>query len=243
MAASTLITDYIAHGTAAARPVTPNVPATSGSSLYFADDTGELSAWDGSAWQPVGGGGSTPPTSVGSGLTTWLNQGSATIADTAAGICLRGPSTGTASFIGRYKAAPATPYTITAKIAVAANPTNFIAVGIGWYNGTDKLHLLEFMQDTGWKVKVEKWSSATAGSVGADFAGNAGEFQPIYLQLNDDGTNAKFRISHDGVNFLEVFSIAKASGYLGGSGYTNVIFGTDPLNAATVATLMEYDET
>jgi hypothetical protein len=49
MASSTLITDYLGKGLAAARPSSP--PVASGAlALYLATDTGNLSRWDGSAW-------------------------------------------------------------------------------------------------------------------------------------------------------------------------------------------------
>lgn len=52
MVASTQISDYIAAGTLAARPTTPNV-ATGVSSLYYATDTGDTYMWDGSAWHKI----------------------------------------------------------------------------------------------------------------------------------------------------------------------------------------------
>lgn len=61
MASSTLITDYLAEGTHAARPVTPNVP-TGGTALYYETDTTNTFAWSGAAWVQIngGGGGATP---------------------------------------------------------------------------------------------------------------------------------------------------------------------------------------
>jgi hypothetical protein len=55
---------------------------------------------------------SPTPTSAGIGLTTWLNQGSATVADNAVGITIDAPTSGTTpNLIGRYMAAPTPPYT------------------------------------------------------------------------------------------------------------------------------------
>lgn len=52
MVASTQISDYIAAGTLASRPTTPNV-ASGVSSLYYATDTGDTYMWDGSAWHKI----------------------------------------------------------------------------------------------------------------------------------------------------------------------------------------------
>lgn len=59
MASGRLI-DYLGEGLFSARPVTPNLAAgTLG--LYYATDTNTLYAWDGSAWDTVGGGSSGQP--------------------------------------------------------------------------------------------------------------------------------------------------------------------------------------
>lgn len=55
MASSTLITDYMAEGTHAARPATPNVPA-GGSAIYYETDTTNTFAWSGAAWVQINGG-------------------------------------------------------------------------------------------------------------------------------------------------------------------------------------------
>lgn len=79
MAYSGLIADYLQHGLAASRPVTPNVGAGV-LALYYATDTLVTSAWNGTAWINVSvSGPAGPPGPAGttsfSGLT-----GSATYA-------------------------------------------------------------------------------------------------------------------------------------------------------------------
>ena len=61
MVASTLITDYFAEGTHAARPVTPNV-ATGATAIYFETDTLTTFAWSGTAWVQISA--ATGPTIV-----------------------------------------------------------------------------------------------------------------------------------------------------------------------------------
>lgn len=50
MTHSTLVTDYIGVGLAAARPATPNLSAGA-LGIYYATDTQVWSTWNGSAWQ------------------------------------------------------------------------------------------------------------------------------------------------------------------------------------------------
>lgn len=63
-----------------------------------------------------------------------------------------------------------------------------------------------------------------------------------WFRIADDGTNVSFQWSADGVNFQTFYSVAKASGYLGSSGYSNLCFGINPYAAAVKGTLLSYTE-
>lgn len=63
MTSSTIITDYTGHGTHAARPATPNIPAGA-TALYYETDTTNTFVWTGSAWTQINGGGFSGPTIV-----------------------------------------------------------------------------------------------------------------------------------------------------------------------------------
>jgi hypothetical protein len=188
------------------------------------------------------------PTSAGTGLTTWRNQGSATIADTPAGVVMTLPSNGSAeNWRIRTKAAPgATPYSVTALIALSYNFTTADYVtGIGWSDGT-KLQMFVVQCASavdGPVLKVVNYSNPSTG-IATVFTGTSRVKLPLmaWLRLEDDGTNVRFRISFDGVSFTEVYSIAKASGYLGATGYTNIVFGANPFSSNGTVTLMSYAE-
>lgn len=188
---------------------------------------------------------SDTPTSASTGLTTWLNQGSATVTDSAVGMCIDAPTSGTSTNLsGRYMAAPTAPYTITALIAATRASTNFSGVGIGWYDGSAKLHLLSYSINSGGGpyLLVNKWNSVTSFSA-ADFTSlNSTYAQPIWLQVSDDGTNVSFRYSQNGSEFLQLFSVAKSSGFLGASGYSNVVFFVDPRGSRTLGTVMSWTQ-
>src|ERR1044072_2422168 len=68
MTGSSLITDYIGVGTAAARPATPSL-ATGAFGLYYATDTGVLSIWTGAAWTTLSGSGTVTSLVASLGLT------------------------------------------------------------------------------------------------------------------------------------------------------------------------------
>ncbi len=186
---------------------------------------------------------SVTPTSAGTGLTSWLNQGSAVLTESPVGISVNAPTSGaSANLAGRYKAAPTPPYKLTALIGATRSSNSYSAVGLGWYDGTNKLHLLSYTISNGNVpyLAVNKWNSPTSLN-GADLSSSPNGFsQPIWLQIGDDGTNVSFAFSQDGANFLPLFSVAKSSGFLGASGYSNVIFTTNPQGGRTIGTLMSW---
>jgi hypothetical protein len=188
---------------------------------------------------------SAVPTSSGTGLTTWLNQGSATVSDTLAGVTLSSPSNGAVdSIAGRYRSAPATPYTFTALVASTRNSNGYNAIGLGWYDGSAKLHTLHYQPNNGAApfFQVVRWATVSSVSAIDVTSPTNGFSQPIWLQIKDDGTNVTFGFSQDGANFLAVYSVAKASGYLGASGYSNVIFYINARSGATIGTLMSWTQ-
>ncbi len=182
------------------------------------------------------------PTGANTGLSTWLNQGGAAAADTDAGYTLTIPNNGSGDAVrGRVKSALSTPYTIRALIALNCSGANFSAAGLGWYDGT-KVQGLWLATSTGFKLVGYQFTTVTAFASGA-FTNLICGTIPVWLQIRDDGTNIYKDISYDGENFKNVFSVAKASGFLGSGGYTNVGFLTySSAGGDFSATLMAYEE-
>ncbi len=189
---------------------------------------------------------SPTPTTVSTGLANWLNQGSAVASDSAVGLSINAPQSASTSLRGRYMAAPSPPYTIKVLIAATRNTYTQSSVGVGWYDGTAKLHVIQNIANNNAScpiIQVAKFNSVTAGA-GTDFSSALNTFSlPIWLQIRDDGTNVSFAFSQDGANFLPVFTVAKSSGFLGASGYNNVIFFVNsPGAAATLSTLLSWTQ-
>lgn len=194
-----------------------------------------------------GGGGlfgpalSAVPTQASTGLSTWLNQGSAAVSDTSAGILLTVPAESNADRLrGIYKTAPATPYTVTALIGGVyfGNP---VLSGIGWTDGT-KIQEIDLRNTGTFQIWVSSWTNSNAfaadNATGIPMLGN-----PAWFRLSDDGTTVLFQISADGINFYTRYSVAKASGFLGASGYSNILFVGNIKNGMTgnaLCTLMSY---
>ncbi len=188
---------------------------------------------------------SATPTSSNTGLTTWVHQGTATVSDDLTGVYMVGSASGQ-NWALRSKAAPGTtPYTITALVATNCLLTDsFPGIGIGWYDGTNKLHMihLQVQNSPNLYVVVAKHATPGSASAGSDYV--IQDYRPLqWLQISDDGTNAIFRVGWDGEHFQNVFSVAKASGYLGSTGYSNLVFGVNSNSAVARGTLLSWRQT
>lgn len=182
---------------------------------------------------------SAVPTAALTGFATWLNQGGASVADSAAGITITAPSAG-ANVRGRIQAAPASlPYTITALVCLNGKPVGNTTVGLGWYDGSNKLHFISLNNNPTPVVVVTKWNSPTSFN-GNDYVGTGSAPPIMWFRLNCTSTTITFSQSNDGVNFTTIFSVAKASGFLGATGYSNIFFGVVPNGEAVIGTLMSY---
>lgn len=189
---------------------------------------------------------SAVPTAANTGLSNWQNQNSAAVSDSAIGIALSASSNGNANNIRlRTKTAPSTPYTITALMAMTpADFSKFASLQFGWTDGT-KIQAIELSQrDTSPSPLLYVNSYSTVSAFNASHL--AGTISTItfreWVQIADDGTTVSFRWSADGANFQTFYSVAKASGYLGSSGYSNIAFGINPYGTALKGTLLSYAE-
>lgn len=205
------------------------------------------------SWASAGGGGgglfgqilSATPTAAGTGLSNWLNQGTATHADVATGLTLTNPSTA-AVVTGLTKTAPTAPYTVKVLLSKThVYNSGFPGAGVGWYDGSSKLHVINVQGDGSGhsdnRFDVEQWNSPTSFNASSATSGSQSPM-PVWLQLKDDGTNVSFSWSNDGVNFLAIYSVAKSSGFLGSTGYSNIIFFTVSNGEPMITTLLSYSD-
>jgi hypothetical protein len=166
------------------------------------------------------------PTDASIGFTNWYSQGSATLTDGPTGPYITLPPGTGQKATGRYKAAPGTPYSIRALVALTSGPGdggNNPGMGIGWTDGT-ATQVISIIQVNAAAVAMFVASRATDTTAQTAQFTDTTFYKPllIWLKIADDGTNVSFGWGVDGVNFRTVYTVAKASGALGGSGYTNV---------------------
>lgn len=144
----------------------------------------------------------------------WVNQGSSSVAEDAdrETIVLTGAATAVgANIVGRVKTAPATPYVITAFFDAMLLPKAFNGFGLGFRDSAGGgIHLSAVFGSAGstdYTHRSTKYTSPTAFS--ADYQAIVLTDAPRWHRIADDGTNRICSLSVDGVNWLQVHSVAR----------------------------------
>lgn len=66
---------------------------------------------------------------------------------------------------------------------------------------------------------------------------------PFWFKISDDGTTVHFYESNEGVVWDQLYSVAKASGFLGTSGYNQIGLDVNGEAGWMACTLLSYKET
>lgn len=154
--------------------------------------------WTGSAWEyHFVGRNITRPDDSG---FAWVNQGGAATSSANGGVLLTAPSSGSQSMRIRKKAAPSTPYTITASFLSGLIGSNYCSFSLGWReSGSGKLQHLRFIYNSsnnGWSLDLVNSSGATADVAATTYMPIGHIPFPLDLKINDNGTNriSSFRL-------------------------------------------------
>lgn len=135
---------------------------------------------------------------------SWDNQNGSSAAQSGGGIYLSNSGFTQNTLSVRYKTAPATPWSLRAKVTGLAFPGGNPSWGIGVReSGSGKIVAIEIMGTNGpLRLIIEQFTNTTA------FSGNAGVdvqnfiMNPPWLRVDDDGTNRLWYVSVDGINWL-----------------------------------------
>lgn len=207
-AAKGLAGTIVQTATQATRPAS----ATTGY-LYLPSDGYTIDRDSGSAW--ISWGPIFPCTPPVLGDFTWVNQdGVGTAVTTYGGIHISSPANAAIEYRMLKKAAPSTPYTITAMmIGAIAVGQNYCGFGIGWrQSGDGKLVLALIRNNTSqtldsevmvMKCADEHTDIAIYTQHGFVISGT------VFLRLVDDGTDRKVEYGWDGHNFITLHSVGR----------------------------------
>lgn len=203
LSAEVLTTTLLASGAHASRPA-----ATKAGRLYLPTDGYSIARDDGSTqrvWGPI-----FPLTPPVSGDFAWINQGTAVLTAAKDAVHLAAPAAATSLRI-RKKAAPATPYTITAAFLFTFELANFNMFGLLHRQSSDgKITNFGLVSNTVPQLMVQNHTNATTFSATLKNVAWIGG-TPLWMRIADDGTNRLYSISGDGQNWHEYHSVARTT--------------------------------
>lgn len=178
---------------------------------------------------------------------TWANQGTSSVADQNGTMVLTaqsGVTAGTNSNRILYRTAPGTPYAVVAGLRccyprVGSTPT--MNGGLCFRkNSTGYITMLTWVGDG--TFAVYNWTSPTVySSTPLALAG----WRPngiLWMKLADNGTNLLFSLSHDGFNWIQVYSYPRATFMSGGPDQIAWFANTSGNTVTSLTTLVHWDE-
>ncbi len=140
---------------------------------------------------------------------SWLNQGSATFSVVNGTAHLVVPQNSGQAIRGRVKSMSGSAQTFTVLFDTIMENSASQAAMFGFReSGTGKILVFRLEQAT---VRVSNGTTTIAGDIYAKNWNNGRAHSRIWLQVEYDTTNVKFRFSWDGVNYLEVLSETKGT--------------------------------
>lgn len=188
-----------------------NIPAAGTDGNLFLPSDGEAIYRDtGAAWAPWGP--IYPFTEPVNGDFSWDNQGGASVDATYGGIYLTAPAGGAASNVrARYKAAPSTPYTITAWITPHLLAYNYLDCGILFRQNSDgKLIIFKIAVSGDWNLTIDKYTDTTTWSATyATLVTKEVGPGPVCLRIADNATNRICSWSIDGRHFHTLHTVGR----------------------------------
>jgi hypothetical protein len=171
----------------------------------------------------------------------WSNQGGASITTLAnGGLFLRAPAGSAINLRCRVKAAPATPYSVIARIEPLIGGVNTSQLcGLLFSDGTK---LVTLAVTSAAMARVTRWNNT--GSYSADSLVRVG--RPAgWFKIEDDGTNLKYYVGNDGENWILMFSQARGNFLSTGPTHIGWFVNSEEASQAidAAATLLSWEET
>jgi hypothetical protein len=181
---------------------------------------------------------------------SWMNQGGASYAEYINGpLTISIPAQSGDQLRGLSQSPPgSTPYTLTVKIDTLLWGKNFYNAGIFIIDSSGRVLTLSYQTSTGSSqtqhaVSVIRWNSSSSFS-STQMGAPISESRTWWLRVNNDGTNWNFSISHNGADWMALYSEG-VSAFLGSTISGLGVFGdnndTAPLGLGSLVSIWSYE--
>jgi hypothetical protein len=151
------------------------------------------------------------PTVVGD-LVTWYAQGGASTVSYQGSWALVG-TTANDGVHGRYKTAPATPFSVVACLEQFVGSNTFATAGMFWTDGTKAITIDTTTQAGGnasGPIEINKFdNSTTFNSQYLPPNASVSMLGLFCIAMVDDGTNRKEKVSYDGKNWTQMHTVGR----------------------------------
>ena len=216
----------------ASPPASPNE-----GDLWLPPDAPYAARYDGAAWAPRGP--IFPLTDPAlAGLSTWVNQGTASLDTSHGGLTILAPADAGNEFRVRVKATPATPFTVTICLLCQLINSNYNSAGLFLRQSSDGKLIFCGLGQTG-NILIQQ-HSGPSNNFSSEQANLTFPHGPRFLRYADNGTNRSWHASNDGRNFMQLLSEGRTT-YLTAD---QIGFGVNgPLSTYTASiTLLSWTE-
>jgi len=142
----------------------------------------------------------------------WRNQGGASVTTNAGSITIVGDAVSGVNLRCRETAAPgSTPWTVTACVIPQLLAINFHGCGIYVRDSVGgKMTSIQVGSNSNQpQIQCVNFDNETTFNAFAITSQVTHHYGFLWLQINDDGTNLKYRWSTNGINFTQFFSVAR----------------------------------
>lgn len=174
---------------------------------------------------------------------TWFNQGTASATFGNSFLTLQDPADPINDTRGIYQTAPPPPWTVVAKLVSMDMVSYGMAAQTGFLlvNGTGRavtcaVSALSNTPTFGFSISYwnssTSWNSSPTGEVGVI----SGLAFPVWLMLQDDGTNLTCSFSRNGSAFLPIGRVSTSAFLAGGPTGVGLLIGSNFSNAAVNGT-------
>lgn len=149
---------------------------------------------------------------VAANFSTWFNQGTSSLVDHTGAISLITPGAGTGDNLHAIgQTAPATPWTVAARIEPQAMAKSFHLSGV-FIGDNSSGRILSCTIGSTSIMRVSRWTTGTSFSANVGNAATVNEAWP-WFQITDNGSLITFSISKTGLasTWIEVYSASRTT--------------------------------